>query len=75
MSNFLEPFVGYADGASRSTLNLSSVAWDIFAPSGDLMSFRGICIGQSTNNIVEYSVLIELLFHTISHGIRHSLSR
>ena len=69
MSESLEPFIGYADGASRSTQNLSFVAWAIFAPSGDLVSFGGICIGQSTNNIAEYSALIELLSDSISRGI------
>ena len=69
MLNYLETFVGYADEASCSTRNLSSAAWAIFAPSGELVSFRGICIGQSTNNIFEYNMLIELLSDAISHGI------
>ena len=70
MSNLLEYFVGYADGASHSSRNLSSTAWAIFYPSGELVSFRGVCIGRSTNNIAEYSVLIELLSDAITHGIR-----
>jgi len=65
----LEPFVGYVDGASRSVQNLSSAAWAIFAPSGELVSFKGICIGCSTNNIVEYNALVELLSDAISLGI------
>jgi ribonuclease HI len=69
MSNLLESFVGYADGASRSSRNLSSAAWAIFNPSGELVSFRGVCIGRSTKNIVEYSALIELLSDAITHGI------
>lgn len=70
MSNPLEPWVGYADRASRSSRNVSSTAWAIFNPSGELMSFRGVCIGQSTNNIAEYSALIELLSDAITRGIR-----
>ena len=70
MSNPSESWVGYADGASCSSRNLSSAAWTIFDPSGELVSFRGVCIGQSTNNIVEYSVLIKLLSDAITHGIR-----
>ena len=70
-----KPFVGYADGASHSTQNLSSAAWAIFTPSGELVSFRGICIGQSTNNIAEYSALIELLSDAISLGIRQIIIR
>ena len=69
MLNILESFVGYADGASRSSRNLSSAAWAIFNPSGKLVSFRGVCIGQLANNIAEYSALIELLFDAITHGI------
>jgi len=69
MSEYLEPFVGYVDGASRTTQNLSSVAWAIFTPNGELVSFEGICIGRSMNNIVEYSTLIELLSDAISLGI------
>ena len=69
MSEYLEPFVGYADGASRSTQNLSSAAWAIFTPSGELVSFQGIFIGRSKNNITKYSALIELLSDAISFGI------
>ena len=69
MSKSSKPFVGYADGTSRSMQNLSSVAWAIFAPSGELVSFQGICIGRLTNNIAEYNVLIELLSDAISLGI------
>ena len=69
MSNLLESFIGYADGASSSTWNLSSTAWAIFDPSSELVSFRGICIGRSTNNIIEYSALMKLLSDAIAHGI------
>ena len=68
MKESLEPFFGYIDGASHSTQNFSSAAWAIFAPSGKLVSFQGICIGHSTNNIAEYSALIELLYDEISLG-------
>jgi ribonuclease HI len=34
------------------------------------VSSGGICIGPSTNNVVEYSIVIELLRDVISHGIR-----
>ncbi len=42
MSTSLEPYFGYADGASHSTLNLSSTALVIFAPNGELVSLQGI---------------------------------
>jgi ribonuclease HI len=70
MSNPLESWVGYVDGASHSSQNLASAAWAIFYPSGELVSFRGVCIGRSTNNIAEYSALMELLSDAIAHGIR-----
>ena len=70
-----EPFVGNADGASHSTQNLSSAAWAIFTLNDELVSFQGICIGRSTNNIVEYSTLIKLLFDAISFGINHIIIR
>jgi len=75
MSNPLESWVGYADGASRSSRNLSSAAWTIFDPSGELVSFRGVCIGRSTNNITENTALIELLSDAIAHGIRRLIVR
>jgi ribonuclease HI len=35
------------------------------------MSSGGICLGEATNNVVEYSVVIELLRDSLSHGISH----
>ena len=34
------------------------------------MSSGGVCLGPSTNNVAEYSTIIELLRDAISHGIR-----
>ena len=36
-----------------------------------MVSYVGACIGSTMNNIVEYSVVIELLVNSISHGIVH----
>jgi ribonuclease HI len=33
------------------------------------VSLGGVCLGPSTNNVVEYSVFMELLRDAISHGI------
>ena len=33
------------------------------------MSSGGVCLLPSSNNIVEYSVVIDLLRYSISHGI------
>ena len=39
---------------------------------GQVLSLGGVSLHPSSNNIVEYSVMIELLRDAISHGI-HSL--
>ena len=59
------PYIGFADGASRSTQNLASVAWEIYAPTDELISLHGVCHGRATNNITEYSAFIEFLTDTI----------
>jgi ribonuclease HI len=69
------PYVGFVDGASHSTQNLASVAWEIYMPTDELISLRGICLGRATNNIVEYSAVIELLTEAISLGIHHLVVR
>jgi ribonuclease HI len=71
MSSDSEVFVGYADGASRHTRRLASAAWVIFTPQGQLLSSGGICLGDTTNNVAEYSAVIELLRDALSLGISH----
>ena len=66
----ITPYVGFADGASRSTRNLSSAAWVIYNPAGELINLQGICLGRTTNNVAEYSDVIELLTKAISLDIR-----
>jgi hypothetical protein len=65
------PYIGFAYGASCSTQNLTSVAWEIYAPTNELISLHGVFLGRATNNIVEYSAVIELLTDTMSFGILH----
>ena len=71
MSAFSLPYIGFVDGASRSTKNIMSATWEIYAPTDELISLHGIFLGRATNNIMEYSVFIELLTETISLGICH----
>jgi ribonuclease HI len=71
MSSDSEVFVGNADGASRHTRRLASRAWVIFTPQGQLLSSGGICLGDTTNNVAEYSVVIEFLSDALSFGISH----
>jgi ribonuclease HI len=69
MSSESEVFIGYADGASRHTRRLASTAWVVFTPQGQLLSSGGICLGETTNNVAKYSVVIELLRDALSLGI------
>ena len=71
MSSESEVFIGYVDGASRHTQRLASAAWVIFTPQGQLLSSGGICLGDTTNNVAEYSTVIELLRDALSLGISH----
>lgn len=64
------PHVGFVDGACRSTRNLSSTTWAIYDPNGELLDLQGIYLGCTTNNITEYSTVIELLSEAIALGIR-----
>ena len=75
MSESLLPYIGFADGASHSTRNLASAAWAIYAPTNELVSLRGVCLGRATKNIAEYSIVIELLVDAISRGIRRLVVR
>ena len=36
---------------------------------GQVLSLGGVCLRPSSNNVAEYSVVIELLQDAISHGI------
>jgi hypothetical protein len=65
------PHIGFTDAASRSTQNLASVAWEIYAPTNELISLHSVCLSRETNNITEYSAVIELLTDAISLGICH----
>ena len=65
-------YIGFAYGASRHSQHLASAAWVIYAPTGQVLSSGGVCLLPSSNNVAEYSVVIELLRDAISHGV-HSL--
>ena len=69
MSMKSSTYIGFADGASRHTQHSASIAWVIYTPMGQVLSSGGICLRPSSNNVAEYSVIIELLWDTILHGI------
>ena len=75
MSTPLQTYIGFADGACRSTRNISSAAWVIYSPSDELVSMHGVSLGQTTNKIAEYSALVELLSKSISFGIQSLIVR
>jgi hypothetical protein len=75
MLEYLIPYIGFTNSASRSTRNLASAAWAIYAPTNELISLRGVCLGWETNNIAEYSAVIDLLVDAISIGICHLVVR
>ena len=75
MSTSLKTYIGFADGVFRSTQNISSVAWVIYSPTNELVSMHGVSLGQKTNNIAEYSTVIELLSESISFEIRSLIVR
>ena len=54
-------YIGFTDGASRHTQNLASASWVIYTPTGQVLSLGGISLRPSSNNVAEYSVIIELL--------------
>jgi hypothetical protein len=45
------PYLSFIDGASRSTKNLASTAWEIYTPTDELINLHGVCLGHATNNI------------------------
>jgi hypothetical protein len=75
MSVSSPPYIGFTYGASHSTQNLASVAWEIYAPTNKLISLHDVFLGHATNNIAEYRAVIELLTNYISLGIRHLVVR
>ena len=65
-------YIGFTDGANYHTQNSASASWVIYTPTGQVLSLGGVCLQISSNNFVEYTVIIELLRDAISHGV-HSL--
>ena len=68
----ITPYVSFTDGASHSTKNLSSAAWVIYNPAREFVNLQGIFLGQTTNNVAEYSDFLELLTEAVNLGI-HAL--
>jgi ribonuclease HI len=71
MSVYLLPYIGFSDGASIHSQNLASVAWEIYAPTDQLITLHGVFLGRATNNIVEYTAVIEFLIDVVYLGIHN----
>ena len=69
MSMESSTYIGFSNGASHHTQHSASAAWVIYTPTGQVLSSGGVCLWPSSNNVVEYSVIIELLRDSISHGV------
>ena len=61
--------IGFADGAIHHTQHSTSATWVIYTPVGQVLSSGSVCLRPSSNNVVEYSAIIELLRDAISHGV------
>jgi hypothetical protein len=69
MSTESSVYLGFTDGASHHTRNLNSATWFVYSPEGQLVFSGGICLGPLMNIVDEYSIVIEILCDTISHGV------
>ena len=59
-------FYGFTNSACIHTLNLASVARDMYSLAHDLVSSGAVCIGPATNNITEYHAVIGILNEVVS---------
>ena len=69
MQMFISTYVSFMDGASCNTRNLSLATWVIYDLVGELINLQGICLGPTTNNVTEYSVVLILLTEVVNLGI------
>jgi ribonuclease HI len=63
--------INYADGTSHWTQNLASATWALYTPSHEMIHSSSICLGSTTNNQSEYTVVIGLLADAQHHHICH----
>ena len=61
--------IWFTNGASCHTQKAASATWVIYTPMGHVLSSGGVCLWPSSNNVAEYSAVIELLWDAISHGV------
>ena len=71
MSSESKVFFGFEYDTIWHTRSLASASWVIFMPQGQFLSSKGIFLGDTTKNVIEYSAIIYFLRHALSHGISH----
>ena len=64
-------YVGFVDGASRWSPNITSDAWVIYCPSHELIHINGMCFVIATNNQDKYDGVAGLLTASLYLGICH----
>ena len=62
-------FTNFVDGANCYTLNIASEAWVLYSPTSDLVSWGGVFLGLSTNNLEEYDAVIEFLMKALASDV------
>ena len=72
---FSSTYVGYANGARHNTPSVAFATWIIFSLTYELLSSRNIYIGLAINNIVEYSMVIELMSEASTFRIHQLVLR
>ncbi len=61
-------FIIYTDGASRNNPGLASYGYAIFSETGEDIFREGKYIGIATNNVAEYTAVLESLKKAIELG-------
>ena len=69
MSRESSTYIGFADGVGHHTQHSASASWVIYTPMGQILFSGGVCLWPYSNNVAEYSAVIELLRDAISHGV------
>jgi ribonuclease HI len=70
MSSIPQFYLGYVDGANRSSRHAALAAWVIYNPSNEFVDAGGMFLGHATNNLIEYEAVIALMTNASALGVR-----
>lgn len=59
MTQKLDKVILYTDGGARGNPGPAALGFVLKAPSGEILVERGKYLGETTNNVAEYSALVE----------------